>query len=439
MAVNKVVNKQSKSHGAMRNVIEYVLRDDKIKEGFVDITGPYTPEKIDWDSVYQSFLHEKRLWGKDSGRMYAHNIISFHKDEVITPDECLEIGRTFANKFFPEHQSLIGVHQDREHLHVHIVTNSVSYIDGRKLHQTKRDLEKQKTFTNILCKERGLSVTEKGKRFNGTALEEGEFHTWSKDKYHLLLNESRKSYIVDCAIALMKCVPDSSSKEEFIQSMARHGWIVHWNENRKHIVFENQRGERVRDSNISKTFTMNIGKEALTNEFERQNDLRKGRIRPEYDAYEFAGYYAEAESALSGIDITEAVRDHTKTAESDPDALIREFSPQGQDQGRGRDDCLPEQLHTAVTSGNRRVHGRVEYPDISKPVGRAENHAGTALQNNSSQESRSRKRRDHQISERTAQNAVRSRISTDGKCTSENRERETSAARAKRKRRGHSR
>ena len=164
MAVNKVVNKQSKSHGAMRNVIEYVLRDDKIKEGFVDITGPYTPEKIDWDSVYQSFLHEKRLWGKDSGRMYAHNIISFHKDEVITPDECLEIGRTFANKFFPEHQSLIGVHQDREHLHVHIVTNSVSYIDGRKLHQTKRDLEKQKTFTNILCKERGLSVTEKGKR-----------------------------------------------------------------------------------------------------------------------------------------------------------------------------------------------------------------------------------------------------------------------------------
>ena len=29
MAVNKVVNKSSKSHGAMRNVIAYVLRDDK--------------------------------------------------------------------------------------------------------------------------------------------------------------------------------------------------------------------------------------------------------------------------------------------------------------------------------------------------------------------------------------------------------------------------
>lgn len=41
MAVNKVVNKSTKSHGAMRNVIEYVLRDDKVREGYVDITGPY--------------------------------------------------------------------------------------------------------------------------------------------------------------------------------------------------------------------------------------------------------------------------------------------------------------------------------------------------------------------------------------------------------------
>ena len=47
MAVNKVVNKQTKSHGAMRNVISYVLRDDKIKEGYVEITGPYSADRID--------------------------------------------------------------------------------------------------------------------------------------------------------------------------------------------------------------------------------------------------------------------------------------------------------------------------------------------------------------------------------------------------------
>ena len=53
MAINKVVNKSTKSHGAMRNVIEYVLRDDKVKQGFVEITGPYAADTINYDDVYK--------------------------------------------------------------------------------------------------------------------------------------------------------------------------------------------------------------------------------------------------------------------------------------------------------------------------------------------------------------------------------------------------
>ena len=117
MAINKVVNHGSKSHSGMKNVIGYVLRDDKVREGYVRITGPYPDEEITAAGVYKSFLDEKRLWDKDSGRMYAHNVISFHRDEKITPAECLEIGEQFADRFFPRHQSLIGVHQDRDHIH----------------------------------------------------------------------------------------------------------------------------------------------------------------------------------------------------------------------------------------------------------------------------------------------------------------------------------
>ena len=146
----------------MSNVIAYVLRSDKVTEGFVDVTGPYSPDEIDRDGVYRSFLKEKKQWGKDSGRMYSHNVISFHKNERITPAQCLEIGRKFVDRFFGGFQSLLGIHQDKDHLHCHIVTNTVSFIDGHKLHQTKQDLEKQKAYTNELCRDRGLSVTEKG-------------------------------------------------------------------------------------------------------------------------------------------------------------------------------------------------------------------------------------------------------------------------------------
>ena len=439
MAVNKVVNKQTKSHGAMRNVISYVLRDDKIKEGYVEITGPYSADRIDWDNVYQAFLLEKRIWGKDSGRMYAHNIISFHKDEAISPGECLEIGRAFADRFFPEYQNLVGVHQDRDHLHIHIVTNSVSYIDGRKLHQTKRDLERQKAYTNTLCKERGYTITEKGKHFDGTPLEEGEIRAWSKDKYHLFMNESRKSFVADCAIAIMKCVPLSANKVDFIQFMLAHGWIVHWHENRKHIVFENPNGEKIRDSNISKTFNMNIGKEALTDEFERQAAIRKERTSPEYDTNEFARYYAEVESALSGINIAEAVRDYTKTADGNTDPFIREFDPQEQATREERDDRLPEQLHEANANTTGREHDKIEVSDCPWSLGRIEHPAGSAQKNISIQEDTSRKERDNRITGRTDQNAERCRISTERKRTPESRKREATAAHAKRKRQSRSR
>ena len=176
--------------------------------------------------------------------MYAHNIISFHKDEPITADECLDFGRTFADRFFPEHQCLIGVHQDKDHLHVHIVTNSVSFIDGRKLHQTKRDLQKQKDFTNKLCEQLGFSVTEKGRHFDGTVMEEGEIHAWNKDKYNLLLNTSKKSFVSDCAIALMESIPGSLNRDDFISAMADRGWTVRWQDSRKHIVFEKKNGEK---------------------------------------------------------------------------------------------------------------------------------------------------------------------------------------------------
>ena len=142
MAVNKTINKRTNTHGAMRNCIEYVLRQDKTGELLTYVTGPYCHDEINYDLVYRTFLEEKKMWNKDSGRMYAHNIISWHKDEQITPEQALEFGKEFAENWFSGFQTLVAVHKDKDHIHCHLVTNSVSYEDGRKLHNTKKDLER---------------------------------------------------------------------------------------------------------------------------------------------------------------------------------------------------------------------------------------------------------------------------------------------------------
>ena len=301
MAVNKTINKRTNTHGAMRNCIEYVLRQDKTSELLTYITGPYCHNEINYDLVYRTFLEEKKMWNKDTGRMYAHNIISWHKDEQITPEQAFEFGKEFAENWFSGFQTLVAVHKDKDHIHCHLVTNSVSYEDGRKLHNTRKDLERMKQLTNQMCRERGLTVAEKGKHFDGSQIEKGEVIAWSKDKYNLFRQQVKDSFVAGCAMAVLKALENCISKEKFIEKMKQFGWNVNWTEKRKHITFQNQEGKKVRDSNLFKTFHLDISKEGLENEFNgNRKKARDSANRDSRSDEELAGYYRQVEAACEG-------------------------------------------------------------------------------------------------------------------------------------------
>ncbi len=195
----------------------------------------------------------------------------------------------------------MAVHKDKDHIHCHLVTNSVSYEDGRKLHNTKKDLERMKQLTNQMCRERGLSVAEKGKHFDGSQIEKGEVIAWSKDKYNLFRQQVKDSFVADCAMAVLKAMENCISKEKFIEKMKQFGWNVNWSEKRKHITFQNQDGKKVRDSNLSKTFHLDISKEGLENEFNGNYErIRAEAERTNGSDEELAVYYRQVEVACEG-------------------------------------------------------------------------------------------------------------------------------------------
>ncbi len=274
MAIYKAINRTSKSVAGMRNCIQYVLQDQKVKDGYVVMTGP-SPEVMNWDSVFQAFREEKRIWNKESGRLYYHSVISFHKDEHITPKEALEFAQEFVDKTFREYQTLIAVHEDKDHLHIHLVVNNVSYINGSKLHTSKHDLEGMKHFVNEMCLERGLTVAQKGHHFDGKRISEGTIIAWSKDKYNKLIKKV-DSFLHDCALAVIKAKTTAVSKEDFTIKMEKAGWTTKWSEKRKHLVFEDQNGNKVRDSNLTKTFGIGADKESLELQF-KQNSCISNR------------------------------------------------------------------------------------------------------------------------------------------------------------------
>ena len=270
MAIYKVINSKRgmSTHGAMRNCLRYVLSPSKTEDTISYVIGPYESTAFDYDSVYRSFLQNKEAWNKDRGRMYIHSVLSFPKNEQITPEQALDFAIRFAGKTYSGYQCAIAVHTDKEHIHCHMVTNTVSFVDGRKLQKSQKDLQADKDYCNALCEEYRLSIAEKGKHADGTPIAPGEIISWDKDKYHLLTDSTKPSFLADCGIAVLHSLESSTCKGDFILAMASHGWAVEWNDNRKHIVFINEQGKKVRGSNLQKSFSIDATKEGLQREFD---------------------------------------------------------------------------------------------------------------------------------------------------------------------------
>lgn len=283
MAIYKSVNSKSalSTHGGMKNCLNYIMNPQKTNSDLCYVIGAYSGDPMDNSEIYNNFIKTKKQYHADNGRQYAHSVISFHQDEKITPEQALSFAIDFCEKTYEGHEVAIAVHCDKEHIHCHMVTNTVSYLDGSKLHKSKNDLQADKDYCNELCREYGLTVAEKGKHFDGSAITDGEIISWNKDTYRLLSDYTKKSYVADCGIAFMTAIRAAHTKEDFITLMQNQGWQVEWENTRKHIIFKNSEGKKVRGSNLTKTFRLPATKELITNELERNREIteRAERIR----------------------------------------------------------------------------------------------------------------------------------------------------------------
>ncbi len=102
----------------------------------------------------------KNLYEKTKGITYHHIIQSFKPGE-ISPEKAHMIGVEFAQKQFKGHEVLIATHKDKKHIHNHLIINSVSFKDGRKLITDKKSLHELKRENNRICQREHLSTIEK--------------------------------------------------------------------------------------------------------------------------------------------------------------------------------------------------------------------------------------------------------------------------------------
>ncbi len=279
MAIVKIIT-HGKSMAGTRNVLNYILDEKKTEPDLCGTLGDMPVGAPTPKEAYQEFQRVRKLYGKDNGtsiRTYTHGTISWASGE-ISPEEALAFAQEYLSRVYKQQQIVLAVHTDTSHIHVHFVLNPVNYLNGSMLHWSKRDLAQAKQVCDEMCRSRGLSVPVKGHHQDGTPIDQGEVTTGDRSKYQQLVRNPKQSYLVDAALAVTEALAQSASQEDFCQRMEHeHGWQVIWQDSKKHITFIDSEGHRVRDTNLSKTFHLNISKESMLQELEK-NRLQKRQL-----------------------------------------------------------------------------------------------------------------------------------------------------------------
>ena len=153
MAVTKILARNAR----LDQAIQYVLNGDKTDHQILT-----AHQNCDPGREYRQMMDTKRDVGKLDGRQCYHIIQSFKPGE-ITPELALEIAKEFTAKYLADYEVVIGTHVDKNHIHSHLVFNSVNAQTGRKYHVTTQEYYCQiRGISDRLCREHGLSVIMDG-------------------------------------------------------------------------------------------------------------------------------------------------------------------------------------------------------------------------------------------------------------------------------------
>lgn len=201
---------------AIRNVIGYVSNPKKTHQGELVTGFGCNPETADGE-----FLLMKREYIAQTGRLRGKDdVIAYHLRQSfvpgeITPEEANRIGCELASRFtHGQHAYVVATHEDRRHVHSHIIISAVNLDCDRKFRNFWGSSKAIRRLSDTLCIQNGLSIIEQPKG-----------HSKSYNKW--LGNEAKTSQrdglreALDAALARQP-----KDFEELLTMLQRGGWEV---------------------------------------------------------------------------------------------------------------------------------------------------------------------------------------------------------------------
>lgn len=247
MPIFKAIDRPGKS---VKTVIDYAAKDSKKEKDETLFCGINCADNPAF-ATYQ-MAKTKELYNKTDGRQYKHYVLSFAEGE-ISKDSAKTYAKELAEKCFGDrYEVAVGIHINSKggKIHAHIVVNSVSFIDGKKLHISKNDLENFKKINDNIARKYGIKIIDRSK---DAVKARGRPQMYSQAEYQQFAKKTKESWLAQCAVAIHNTLKNKPKDfADFATQMQAKGW--HAQVRGKNITFVavSDKNKKVRANTLAK-------------------------------------------------------------------------------------------------------------------------------------------------------------------------------------------
>lgn len=179
------------------------------------------------DTAIRDMLRTKRRWDKENRPVQGYHIIHSFSPGEVTPEQAHALSVELAERLLQRRfEAVVATHIDHDHIHAHIVFNSVSCTDGKMFRDDfKAYYGDIRGISNELSRENDLTVIEP--KSTGKHYAEWKAERQGKVTVRGLIRQD-----IDAALS------EAFTLQTFFETLQRHGYTVKRGANVKHTAIK---------------------------------------------------------------------------------------------------------------------------------------------------------------------------------------------------------
>ncbi|MGL5356013.1 MAG: relaxase/mobilization nuclease domain-containing protein, partial [Cetobacterium sp.] len=262
IAILKAINSKSTGKGSSKGLEDYLNKENALKTGI----------DCDCDNWSSDFRLTKAVFDNLEGRQYKHFTQAFEKESGLSQEEVHKAGIDLVKmcKQFEGFQAVVITHNDKEHLHNHIVINSVNSETGKKFRMSNSELKTlKKNMDNYLNQEFNLEPTK---------AKEGIVKTQDTKTHQAIkraLESNYESFTLNLAKDIKKSLDESTTQEELKTNLEKKDIKMDISESHNVIMFVDKNKKKVSSKKLNQIFGVEFDKESLEKTLENNLKIKE--------------------------------------------------------------------------------------------------------------------------------------------------------------------